>query len=92
MKKVLDDYTKGSYHAADMETIVEMIYVFITGRSFEKSNIRAAEIIIIKENICLFIKSLNKKAYLRTKFYDIFSLKPFGDVYNKECLDSIFLN
>ena len=92
MKKVLDDYTKGSYHAADMETIVEMIYVFITGRSFEKSNIRAAEIIIIKENICLFIKSLNKKAYLRTKFYDIFSLKPAGDVYNKECLDSIFLN
>ena len=91
MKKVLDDYNKGVYHTADLETIVEMIYIFITGRSFEKSNIRAAEIIIIKENICLFIKSLNKKAHLRTKFYDIFLLR-YDNTYNKECIDSIFLN
>ena len=46
---------------------------------------------MIKENICLFIKSLNKKPHLRTQFYNIFSSE-YGNTYNKECIDSIFLN
>jgi len=91
MSKVLDDWAKGTYSTTDLETVVDMIHIFITGNSFEKSNIRTAEIIMIKENICLFIQKLSKKTSLRTMFYNIFSSRK-GLLYNRECIESIFLN